>query len=299
MDIPILFLVFNRPDPTCKVFEEIKKARPKQLFIAADGPRKHKDGEFELCEKTRAVITKIDWPCEVKTLFREENLGCKIAVSSAIDWFFENVEEGIILEDDCLPSSSFFTFCTSLLEFYRNDTRVMHIGGTNFQDGKLRGDGSYYFSSIHHIWGWATWRRAWKYYDVNMKSLPVFLKENYLDTITPDKALQNYWKSHLENIYAGRIDTWDFQWTFAIWSQHGLGIIPNQNFVSNIGFGDEATHTKVMNNLADRSVEELSEIKHPSLMINNTDAEKYTIHTYLKVPAFKMLIHKINNLFKK
>ena len=175
---PILFLIFNRLDTTRRVFEEIRKQKPRQLFVASDGPRVNKDGEREIVEKTRKlVLDNIDWECEVKTLFRGENLGCKIAVSSAIDWFFENIEEGIILEDDCLPAQSFFGYCEELLEKFREDGRISVISGDNFQFGWRNTSDSYYFSKNCHIWGWATWRRAWERYDVEMKTYPNFKKK--------------------------------------------------------------------------------------------------------------------------
>jgi hypothetical protein len=173
---PVLFLIFNRPNTTEQVFEAIAKAKPRCLFVAADGPRTDKEGEAEKCQAVRDIIKRVDWDCEVKTLFREQNLGCKEAVSSAITWFFEQVEEGIILEDDCLPSDSFFSFCAELLEKYRDDKRIMMISGDNFQDGIQRGDASYYFSSVPWIWGWATWRRAWRLYDREMQTFPSFVK---------------------------------------------------------------------------------------------------------------------------
>ncbi len=158
---PILFLIFNRPDTTKRVFESISRVKPTKLYIAADGARKNKVGEVLLCQETRNIIELIDWECEIKTLFRTENLGCKIAVSSAIDWFFENEEQGIILEDDCLPHPSFFGYCETLLNYYKDDLRIGHIGGDNFQKGKKRGEGSYYFSQYYFIWGWAIWKLAW------------------------------------------------------------------------------------------------------------------------------------------
>jgi hypothetical protein len=206
---PILLTAFNRPDNAARVFDEIRKIRPKQLFWAVDGPRKDRPGEDALCKKTQDIIKRVDWECEVKTLFRTENLGCGYAVAKAIDWFFENVEEGIIFEDDDLPDPTFFRFCQELLEYYRDDRRIMHISGDNFQHGKKRGDASYYFSRYTHIWGWATWRRAWKYYDYK-----------YISRTTYDKA-----------------------WLRSVHDQKGLAVLPNVNLVSNIGYGGDSTHT--------------------------------------------------------
>jgi len=172
---PVLFIVFNRLDTTKQVFEEIKKAKPQKLFIAADGPR-----NFQEKNKTdvvrKYILENINWKCEVKTLFREKNLGCKYAVAGAIDWFFDNVEQGIILEDDCLPSQSFFKFCQEMLEKYKDDERVMHISGTNVE-GISKIDQDYFFAINFNVWGWATWKRAWKLYDINVTHWPRFLKE--------------------------------------------------------------------------------------------------------------------------
>ena len=242
-DTPILFLIFNRPGTTKLVFEAIARAKPRQLFVAADGPRPDRDGESEKCREAREIIKRVDWDCEVKTLFRDNNLGCRVAVSAAISWFFEHVEAGIILEDDCLSSDTFFPFCAELLDRYAADERVMMISGDNFQEGIRRGDASYYFSQIPHIWGWATWRRAWKRYDVSMTTLPAFLKEGLSNCIFPNIDIRNYWLSAFIATYEGRIDTWDYQWVYAILSHNGLSICPQVNMVTNIGFGADSTNT--------------------------------------------------------
>src|SRR5258708_3549575 len=171
---PILFLIFNRPFPTRRVFAEIRKARPAKLFVAADGPRPDKPEDLETCRETREIIKDIDWPCEVQTLFRDKNLGCGVAVSGAITWFFQNVEQGIILEDDCLPDPSFFPFCTELLERYKDDERILLISGNFLQqkNKKFMVKASYYGTLIPHLWGWASWRRAWAKYDFNLTKWP-------------------------------------------------------------------------------------------------------------------------------
>ena len=166
-ETPILFLIFNRPDETKKVFERIKKIKPKFLYIAADGSRKDREGETELCERVKKVVEIIDWDCEIQRLYRKENLGCKEAVSKGIIWFFENVEQGIILEDDCLPDISFFTYCEELLNRYKDDDRIISIGGTNLGH-KFRNKNSYSFSRFMNMWGWATWRRVAQKIDYNL-----------------------------------------------------------------------------------------------------------------------------------
>jgi hypothetical protein len=294
---PVLFIIFNRPDTTETVFDAIRKAAPLKLYIAADGPRKNREGEAERCSATRAIVKNIDWPCEVKTLFRDSNLGCKNAVSSAIDWFFENEEQGIILEDDCLPDPSFFTFCAELLQYYRQDERIMHIGGVNFQQGQVRGKASYYYSKYTHIWGWATWRRAWKYYDVNLTLYPQLIETNALNNMLSDKKEIGYWDKIFSMMAAGKIDTWDYQWTFAVWSQSGLSIVPNANLVSNIGFGNEATHTmNSSHSFANMPTGSVNHVTHPQFMLVDKEADAFTrkqINLSGYFDAFKNLIRKL------
>jgi len=245
-ETPILFLIFNRPETARMVFSAISKRRPAFLYIAADGPRLQKQGEIEICEKLRTeILNKIDWPCQVKTLFRDDNLGCKLAVSSAIDWFFENVEEGIILEDDCLPDQSFFQFCQELLEKYRNDNKIAMISGNHFGNKRL-GDADYYFTQIPHIWGWATWRRTWQQYDLNMSAYPNFRVNCLIKDIWSDKRVQNYWTDILNEVYGNKIDTWDYQLTFSVFLNKKLCVCPNVNLVTNIGFGRDFTNTVII-----------------------------------------------------
>lgn len=271
---PVLFLIFNRPDTTQKVFNAIRQAKPKQLFVAADGPRKGKEGEKEKCEQARKIIEQVDWNCEVKTLFRDKNLGCKIAVISAIDWFFENVEEGIILEDDCLPTQSFFWFCQELLKYYRNDTRIMMISGDNYQFGRKKSEGSYYFSKYALLWGWATWRRAWRYYDVGMKSFEKFKTESQIKNIFRIKQQQKYWMNAFQLVYDSKIDTWCYQWVHTCLINNGLCILPNDNLISNIGFGLHSTHTKDENSIfSNMKTKDITEIIHPEFVLVDQEAD--------------------------
>jgi len=297
LNIAVLFLVFNRLDTTKKVFEAIKKAKPPRLYVAADGARETKDGEDKKVKEVRDyVIDKIDWKCEVKTLFREHNLGCKYAVSGGIDWFFENEEMGIILEDDCLPSISFFRFCEELLIKYKDDTRIGLISGDNFQNGNIRGDSSYYFSRYIHIWGWATWRRAWKKYDINMDSFPVFLKEKSIKSIITDKKEQMGWLDIFNKIYNNEIDTWDYQWVYTCFSNSSMSIMPNKNLVTNIGFGGEGTHTMDrMDPAANMKVDDLIfPLVDPKFKLINKVADDYSKKTlFTKKSIFIRIINKI------
>ena len=228
---------------TERVFAEIARARPPRLLVVADGPRADRPGELDACHAARAVIERVDWDCEVLTNFAETNMGCRRRVSSGLTWVFEQVEEAIILEDDCLPHPSFFPYCEELLERFRDDERVMMISGDNFQFGRRRTPYSYYFSrGTTDIWGWASWRRAWRLYDAGMRLWPELRDAGWLKDLLRDDDMVGYWRETFEKTYAGH-DTWDYQWTFSIWAQNGLAAIPNVNLVSNIGWGQRATHT--------------------------------------------------------
>lgn len=254
---PILFIVFNRPEQTERVFAAIRRQKPRRLYVAADGARPDKEGEKALVERTRAVATRVDWPCEVKTLFRLENVGCGKAVSGAISWFFEQEEEGIILEDDCLPHPDFFPFCETLLARYRDDERVLSISGDHFLPHRLHLTEPYYFSKYVQIWGWATWRRTWRHYDIRLGQRS---KEDWEELIrrgNPIKAEAGYWMHIFRAMHMGAVDTWDFQLMFAGWHLGGLHISPSRNLVSNIGYGPDATHTNFEGSLAELSVSPL------------------------------------------
>ena len=293
---PILFIIFNRPDTTRAVFEEIKKIKPSRLFIAADGPRKNKPGEVNNCEQARQIEKSIDWPCEVHKKFSDVNLGCKIGVSSAINWFFENVTEGIILEDDCLPNSSFFNFCQQLLYKYRNINEVKMISGSNFRDKQT--DESYYFSRIPHIWGWATWKRAWSEYDLQMKAYPDFKKNNSISKIFRNKKIQRFWIKLFDKLYQGAIDTWDGQWVYTIYRNNGLSISPGVNMISNIGFGENATHTKGSSSLSNLPKEDIEKITHPEQMLVDAASDDMVFKKIFYSSIFKRIIGKIKHILK-
>lgn len=259
----------------------IAKARPKKLFVAADGPREDIEKEAELCEEVRKVIGRnVSWKCEVETLYREKNLGCKKAVSSAIDWFFAKNEAGIVLEDDTLPSVSFFRFAECLLERHAHDEKVMHISGDNFQDGRIRGDGAYYFSRFAHSWGWATWRRAWAHYDVDMQGFASYwpdIKEQHQSM--PEWAA--FWEPLFQQTVSGAIGTWDYQWHYAISKQGGLCAIPNLSLVSNIGTGMDATHTTADSFMTSVRSRELFLKNPPVRLAYDDEADCYDFATAL------------------
>lgn len=254
MDTAVLFLVFNRPDTTRIVFEAIRKARPSRLYVAADGARPDRDEEVKKCAEVRRISAEIDWHCEIHTLFRDTNLGCKKAVSEAIAWFFKHEPEGIILEDDCMPDPSFFVYCSELLEKYRNEPRIMAIGGNYlaFNEEKPEIDKFSYFYTRHiEIWGWATWRRAWDLYDPEASAWGNLHKDWLLEIGDNNKDFKEYWTKIFNSVYNKQVDTWDFQWVFSVWYNKGLSILPTKNLVTNIGFNAEATHTKLNDGFLD------------------------------------------------
>ena len=278
---PVLFLIFNRPDTTARVFDAIRAARPARLYVAADGPRPARAGEAERCEQARKIATAVDWPCTVKTLFRESNLGCKHAVSSAIYWFFEQEEGGIVLEDDCLPHPTFFRFCDELLELYRHDDDVALISGDNFQFGVKRGDASYYFSRYVHIWGWASWRRTWRRYDRDCLRWPAFRDAGGLARVLGGRRVEaREWRRVFDALHANEIDTWDYQLMFAAWANSMVSIVPQKNLVTNIGFGLEATHTKGASRFADVPALPMDfPLVHPSSRATSEAADDHTAKT--------------------
>ena len=280
LQTPILLLIFNRPDNTFKVFEEIRKVRPTKLFIAADGARPHKPDELAKCEETRKVAEMVDWPCEVYTLYREENLGCRRAVSSALNWFFEQVEEGIILEDDCVPAATFFVYCTELLAKYRHDERVMHITGDGLPEGIQFGDSSYFFSPFPLVWGWASWRRAWQKYDASFSTFPEFTQQNRIADVFCQVPYQKRWQNEFNQLFAQKIDSWAYHWVYTIFINNGLAIIPNQNLITNIGFGDDATHTFGESHLAAKPRIEIQKLVHPQFVLPDSRALIWHMKTY-------------------
>ncbi len=280
-ETPVLFLIFNRPDLSEKVFGQIKKARPRKLFIAADGPRTTHPEDVAKCAATRKVVMDmIDWDCEVKTLFREENLGCGLAVSQAITWFFEHVEMGIILEDDCYPDLSFFGFCREMLKYYVDNEQVMHISGNNFQNGKRKFNSSYYFSHYSHSWGWATWKRAWAKNDFELQKLEEYLRRHNNDKNSDEFA---HFSDLFKKLGQDQIKhIWDYQWLFTLWFYRGLAVLPNINLVSNMGFGNDATHTISESKFSKMMISEMKQIIHPKVIKRDIKADNYTFRTMFK-----------------
>lgn len=302
-DIPILFIIFNRPDTTEKVFQEIRKQQPKYLFVAADGPRLNRPDDVEKCKETRAIVSQIDWDCELKLLLREENLGCGLAVSGAITWFFDQVEMGIVLEDDCLPHSDFFPFCKELLLQYQDMDQVKWISGNNCNIKSNKTDSSYYFSAYNHVWGWASWRRVWNeyHYDISeFNKRSIYKNINYYFHTLSERL---FWKNRFQIISnekvrkKRKINTWDYQSTFSIWMKNGVSIIPQSNLITNIGFGEDSTHT--FNNKLQFQFKPILPILHNPVIKIDHEADRQFYKNIIYKPLWKYPLLGIKTWLEK
>jgi len=283
---PVALILFNRPQTTARVFAEIARARPDKLLLIADGPRVGHPSDEENCAATRAIVERVDWDCEVLRNYSDVNLGCKMRPASGINWAFENVEDAIILEDDCLPHPSFFRFCEELLERYREDERVAAIGGSNLLPDWQRDRQSYHFSLLGGNWGWASWRRAWRYFDPEISSWPEVLGTQVIDGLFPNPSHSAFWKDIMQQVYDKRIETaWDYQWLLACWLQNGWRIVPRVNLVSNIGFGPDATHHQDINlPFANQPAAEIGfPLEHPTFMTRNYALDDALSEAYYSV----------------
>jgi hypothetical protein len=241
---PVAFFVFNRPQLTERVFAAIAAARPPRLLVVADGPRADHPEDPDLVARTRAVIDGVDWPCEVRRCYSDVNLGCRIRVSSGLDWVFSQVDRAIIIEDDCLPDQTFFPFAEALLERYEHDERVHMIAGTNALAPERFSPDSYYFSRCYTVWGWATWARAWSHYDLAMARWPEVRDDHWLEQLLGGETEARIAREIFDATHAGRVPTWDFQWVFSSWLAGGVSITPEVNLVSNLGYGELATNER-------------------------------------------------------
>lgn len=237
---PVLLLIHRRPEFVLRQIDALRKVRPAQVYVAADGPR---PGEESDCRAARAAINSIDWPCELHTLYRDQNLGVRLAVSQAITWFFEQVEEGVILEDDCLPDPEFFTFCGAMLERYRNDPQVYHVAGTHFLPDRRQWDEVCTFSKYSIVWGWATWRRAWKRYRGEFEGLGEFLHQADKNHFWANRRERLYWHKIFRANLEGKVNSWAYRWNYTLWVEGALAVSPAGNLVANVGFDERSTNT--------------------------------------------------------
>ena len=283
LNTPITFCIFNRPDVTARVFNEIARQQPKHLLVIGDGPRPDHPTDPEQIARSRQILDRIDWPCDLRTCFTDENMGCGKRMGTGLTWAFDQFEELIILEDDCLPHPSFFSFCETLLDRFRNEPQVMMISGNHFQPTPHTRQ-SYYFSHWPHIWGWASWRDCWQ--EFNAVQPP----KNELELTTILSKVLNQddeiirWTSIMRDFFDGRIDTWDFLWTYAIWNRQGLAVLPSQNLVSNLGFGHDATHTLDQNSpLAALATHDIGTLHHPSTIARDGIADRWTFENIMQL----------------
>lgn len=276
LQTPVLFIVFNRIDTASKVFEAIRKAQPQKLYIACDGPRSYKKGEDFACQQTRSLAEQVDWPCSVKTMFLEENLGPSLGPYTFIKWFFEQEEQGIILEHDCLPHPDFFPYCEELLDKYRDNPRIGAISGPNFIPNS-NSQYSYSFTIYNHIWGWATWRRTIDRYTLDLSSISRERLNSMLCKNFKTFKERAYWRTIFKQICNKEIPTWDYYLTFCLWFNELLSISPSKNLVSNIGFGEGAVNTTDIDSpLANRKADPILPLSHnPYIECNKEEERKY------------------------
>lgn len=300
-DTPVLFLAYNRPELTERVFSAIRKRKPKKLFISADGPSENKPNDVEKCKQVRAILSNVDWDCDIKYLFREKNIGAGLAVSQSISWMFDHVSEGIILEDDCLPSDTFFDFMAFALDKFRENNSIMHINGTNFlRNRKFNFTGTFYYSKLAHPWGWATWKRAWKHFDFDMSNLAEFKQLEKIKNLTSKPEHQNYYLNLFELTTKGRFDSWDFQWVYTILNLNCNVITPVKNMVTNIGFGAQATHTTYLRTrIGGMKRNEIHEFRPPISENTHRKADDFSISMNLlegKYSLLERIIYRIKGI---
>jgi len=299
-DIPVLMIIFNRPEKVRQLVATLGAVQPKKIYILADGPRKDVVSDIKTTAAARTAAVDIPWECEVHTKFLDENLrsrykAVEYSAVCGLDWFFEENEMGIILEDDCIPDPSFFTFCAELLEKYKDDERIMHISGNNFQDDQIYGDGSYYFSHFTGVWGWATWKRAWRHFHPAVENMDAFFAQKRLDAFPLSKKAKRFGtKSYKSQGH------WDSLWQYTILYMNGLNITPNKNLVSNIGFGAGATNTTGEDHsLANVPAESITDIVHPSTIEANSAADDYYFEKVFFTPMTTRIRLKATSILKK
>ena len=295
----ILVIGWRRPKETKKVIEAIRKAKPKRVYFACDGADGSKAEETRKVQQTRELVKEIDWDCSLETYFSESNRGCRMGVNSAIDWFFENEDYGIILEDDCIPEDEFFGFCSQLLRKYKGDKRVRSISGTRHAPLGECADEAYYFSRYPHCWGWATWRDRWQSHDKEMSGW----SSNETKRMVKETFIRHnewkYWKKIWDGVYfRSEPDTWDYQWVLSCRMVNGLSIIPRVSLVSNIGFSEDATHTKCLEHMAP-ATGRLGSIKHPLSVVADEIADQSLFIEHYNVSRAQWLLEGLRRMKRR
>lgn len=281
---PVAVLLFKRPDMARQVLQAVAQARPSLLLVVGDGPKADSSGDLERVLAARAVVDEFDWDCPVLTNYAETNLGLRQRIISGLNWIFQNTDEAIILEEDCIPHPTFFRFCDELLEHYREDRRIMAIGGVNYQFSRNATPFSYYFSIYNHVSGWASWRRAWACFEEKMESWPYVRESGLLRARLHRAQAVRYWSKRFQSTYEGKIDSWAYTWTYTCWVQNGLTILPSVNMITNIGSGLEAAHSHGRRNprlyMPAQGVE--FPLLHPTVVLPHSKADKYTQNRFFR-----------------
>jgi len=299
---PILLIVFNRPETTQLVFESIRKVKPEKLYIAADAPRSENIEDSKNSNRVKEIVSGVDWDCEVHYRFADVNQGCGPGPCNAISWAFENEDRLIILEDDCVPATPFFNYCSELLERYKNDTRIWLISGDQYNEEAVSTPHSYFFSRYGHSWGWATWKRCWAEMDMTMAKYPLIIEQDLYKAAYRTNKEAVYFQKKIGSIFhdeALKSHIWDYQFGFAIISNGGLCIVPKKNLISNIGY--QGTHSELKNEFHDRPIDENYKIiSHPDFVLCdvNYDAYHFKNHWNKKKPILIRILHKISRILK-
>ena len=296
---PILVILFNRSNNAQQLFNSIKKLKPNKIYINIDGPRINNQNDLIEVQKCKEIFSQIDWDCIIEKQFHNENLGCKNSVISAINWIFENEEKAIILEDDCIPSLSFFHFCNEMLIKYKEDKRVMQISGSNFIN---TGNSDYcYFSVINDIWGWATWKRAWLLYDLNIRDFEELIKNDILFNYTKNHKIANWLKIYIEDALMPGSTTWSTQWTYAMIKNNGLTLVPPKNLVENIGFVGPSTHgqSKSWKHYSLFKASNLNNYKSPDLIYPNLYLDKLRYKLIRKTDPNLFFVSQFKRFIKR
>lgn len=304
LTVPVALIIFNRPDHTRQVFEEIRRAAPLKLLVVADGPRQNKPGDTEKCQAARSIIDQVDWPCEVIKNYADSNLGCKLRPASGLDWIFSLVDQAIIFEDDCLPHPTFFRFCEELLERYRYDTQIMTISGVNQLGEWKASQQSYHFTYSGPTTGWATWKRAWQHYDIGMRLWQFAEVQNRIRDVVADDKIFKALQTKFSRTIAGELITWwDYQWAFARLTQSGMAITPSMNLIKNIGFDPEGTHTRDANSpFANMPLHAMEfPLIHPQVIAVNRELDKkvFALRSKPRVNYPKRTYRKLLGLIRK
>jgi len=302
--VPVLLVGFNRPDTTQQVFDHIRKAKPEKLYVAVDGPRDYKEGESEIVQKVKEIVQKVDWPCKTQFRFSEKNQGAEVTVSSAISWVFESEDCAIILEDDIVAPVSFFHFMQEMLIKYQDDKRIGLVSGNNFTPVDLGNDDDYFFARYGHSWGWGTWKRTWKNFDLNLEVKDEHLRIDFLKSVTNSDAEAKFYRkrfSEMKERGPGN-STWDFVGNYIFRINGYLSIIPRVNLTSNIGV--YGLHARGVSDYHFRKFDESFKVKnHPSKVDCNIEYDKHHfIEHFVKTrrPMHERVINKLSRiLFSK